>query len=514
MALTRSEHIRPLREVNPRNAEFIQALVTEFTLTTGQEGTTLDLRFDADGLAVASVAGKDAVRRQLRTAPRRARDYQSKINAALTGSTFSPYRFSDPTFPFRYASGGILPIVHLRDRDYYAFFWRDIFPIGWNIANGGSESVDEMKEPERTVNREFREELVILSPDRRRVYAYPRGTDKPDDPGTLPVARALWEERLGVRWRGDDIWQLPTKWIHGPDSVQVTYADHKPARSSGYFLNINTEDFGIEVDRVARIRVEGEALLLDGEMEGNDLLDQPVGLFETDRTDSLVRSGATDFRPDRFFFGGRPYEPQDLVRIINKGYLASRSPRRSEAQRKQLESQPNWFDLCPVTRQIISRYLAWEERISTQVPPPPPRRRPYKVFLCFKHEDADLASRLYQHLVERGLAVFYSEESIEIAGTSFYIQAIEDALDEAECLVVVGTRPEYFSAPWPRYEWRSFHNDILSEVKPNGRLFSLVTPEIDPRRLPRPLRLCEATIYDERDPQYALERVYRLITAG
>ena len=508
MSLQRSEHIRPLK-MALRTAKFVQVLVTEFTLTTHREGATLELGFDDDTLAVTSVDGKDDLRRQLGIASSRGPSYQSQIDAFLAGSASSSYRFSDPGFAFRYASGGILPIIRLGDRDYYALFWRDIFPIGWNIANGGSESRPEMIEPLRTIDREFREELVIMAPEAHRRYAYPRLRGI-DEPGTLPVALALWEDRFRDTWQISETWELSTKWIHGPDSVLVTYAGREPLLSSGYFLNINTEDYGIEVDRVARIRLEEKAVLLDGEICGNDLLNQPVGLFDTDRMDRLVRSGATDFRPDRFFFDGRSCKVPDLESVVKQEYLRYTAGFRSSDQGQELESQPNWFNLCPVTRQIISRYLAWEERVAAQAPSPP-ARRPYEGFLCFKHEDLALARRLYNFLTERGLAVFFSTESID---TDVFSEAIYQALNDAEWLVVVGTRLENIAAPWPRFEWNSFHHDVLSGVKPNGRMFSLVTPDVDPRRLPYPLRTREATVYDEKDPELALDRVYRLVAAA
>jgi hypothetical protein len=40
---------------------------------------------------------------------------------------------------------------------------------------------------------------------------------------------------------------------------------------------------------------------------------------------------------------------------------------------------------------------------------------------------------------------------------------------------------------WVRYEWDSFFNDIISGIKPNGRVFTFVKG-VDPRDLPRKLR--------------------------
>jgi len=64
--------------------------------------------------------------------------------------------------PYRWASGGTLPIVRWRGSWWCALFWRDIPPVGWNIANGASETKDEYKNLDQLIARETREELVVL----------------------------------------------------------------------------------------------------------------------------------------------------------------------------------------------------------------------------------------------------------------------------------------------------------------------------------------------------------------
>lgn len=62
---------------------------------------------------------------------------------------------NDENFPFRYASGGTLPILRMEGQGYYCFFYRDIFPIGWNIANGGCCTREELLNPQMTIEREL-----------------------------------------------------------------------------------------------------------------------------------------------------------------------------------------------------------------------------------------------------------------------------------------------------------------------------------------------------------------------
>ena len=118
-----------------------------------------------------------------------------------------------------------------------------------------------------------------------------------------------------------------------------------------------------------------------------------------------------------------------------------------------------------------------------------------QVFVSFKDldlagnptEDSKLARMVFQHLQEKGLRVFYSPETLERLGTSAYKRAIDDALDECEVLVAVGTSREHLESAWVRYEWDGFSQDILSGLKPAGRIFTYVQG-IPSQRLPRVLR--------------------------
>lgn len=122
-----------------------------------------------------------------------------------------------------------------------------------------------------------------------------------------------------------------------------------------------------------------------------------------------------------------------------------------------------------------------------------------RVFISFKHlekggrlsRDSKLANEVHDFLVQRGLEVFFSSVSLERMGVAAYKQAIDDALDRTDVLVAVGTSREHLLSEWVRYEWDSFANDILSGLKPYGRIFAYVEslPMAD---LPRALRQTQA----------------------
>jgi hypothetical protein len=65
--------------------------------------------------------------------------------------------------PLRWASGGVLPVVKWRGHVWSPFFFRDIAPVGWNIAAGSSETEAELRRPVAFGLREFVEETIVLS---------------------------------------------------------------------------------------------------------------------------------------------------------------------------------------------------------------------------------------------------------------------------------------------------------------------------------------------------------------
>ena len=120
---------------------------------------------------------------------------------------------------------------------------------------------------------------------------------------------------------------------------------------------------------------------------------------------------------------------------------------------------------------------------------------PFDVFISFKNldeggrptRDAALARDVFDHLAGRNLRVFLSSITLEREGVSSYKKAIDQALDRAQVLVAVGTSAAHLDSEWVRYEWDSFFNDVLTGVKPAGRVFVYVVG-VAPRELPRSLR--------------------------
>lgn len=106
----------------------------------------------------------------------------------------------------------------------------------------------------------------------------------------------------------------------------------------------------------------------------------------------------------------------------------------------------------------------------------------YDIFISYKKTDegqltldAELAKNLYLFLKANGYAhVFFSDEEIAASGDSNYVNAINQALDQATVLIFVATQAKYLNTRFVKYEWESFSNEINSGRKPNGQIFGVV----------------------------------------
>lgn len=134
----------------------------------------------------------------------------------------------------------------------------------------------------------------------------------------------------------------------------------------------------------------------------------------------------------------------------------------------------------------------------------------YQVFISFKHlgtdgkktPDSELAHQVHQNLSAAGVRAFISTVDLESQGIAGYKSVIDDALDDATVLIVVGTSPDNLLSRWVRYEWDGFVNDILSGVKLDGRVFAY-TQGVSINELPRALRQTQCFDH-ERDGMKAL----------
>jgi hypothetical protein len=499
---------------------FLQVLLPEFALTKEGQGRLLEISIRDDLHAIRDSAGKKQFFEILDAAPGGRKQLQEELKQFQNDPRILSYRFDCSSSPLRYGNGGVLPVIrwrHERGRvdEYFCLFYRDIFPIGWNIANGASDNVEEMLDPERILLREFGEELLIRDDQSHIVYTFDPGRDK--DPSDSPSkARKAWEREHPTMISYKTL-SVPMTWISGHDRVRVVTMDDSRV-SRNYFLNIVPDDNAIEVDRVALINVKGKVSFFDGEQSRGVVLNRAVGLFNVKRFQTDRYLMGHDFIPDKVFFEGKPGNPTDLENVIRQQIdklMRLKSPFRTKEDRKKwLQSAKKW-DLCPISRIMIKRYL---ETISNQ-----PREQAFEdtkekkqqqarcdVFISYRSSDQPIAQWLHDYLKNSGLRLFFSAESLPLLGESDYAAAIDLALESAKCMVVLGTSPECFDSGWVGYEWRSFLNEKLSGRKRDSQLFTFVSG-VEVQQLPFALRNVQMIPFSATSPQDSFENLLRFL---
>ena len=96
--------IRPLAQAQN---EFLQVLLTAFSIRVGDSGLVLEVEFDFECPTVWLRRGKTYIRRQLN--PASSNRYQQELEQVLLGHTTGDWAHDDPAFPFRFGNGGTLP---------------------------------------------------------------------------------------------------------------------------------------------------------------------------------------------------------------------------------------------------------------------------------------------------------------------------------------------------------------------------------------------------------------------
>lgn len=184
----------------------------------------------------------------------------------------------DPRIPLRWASGGALVIATWRGRKWVVLLFREIDPIGWNVANGASESPAEHFDLQRLAFRELSEELIVLDgnpteghPVRQRSLVLPwttTGNDPLRSNQFSATHRSLREEHDGL---------LIDPAVNSEDGcrVDVISTDMEVLASSprhagqvvrNTIFSINPREHGVEVLLPIHIALNDTDFLLDGEI--------------------------------------------------------------------------------------------------------------------------------------------------------------------------------------------------------------------------------------------------------
>lgn len=205
------------------------------------------------------------------------------------------------SMPFRWASGGMLPIARWKGKNWYVLFFRDIEPVGWNIANGASESKEEYKDLYSLIYREFSEELILLNREPSLTDNLPITQKMFRLPNPLPNEisheitnnefvlkhNMLRLEHDGIEIRVEDIGPTINP-IKTPFEIEISFHDKKlhdtSSMISDIFFSLNPTEFGIEIVLASHFEMDDEDYLMDGEIweEGPALIRQPIMLLSCD----------------------------------------------------------------------------------------------------------------------------------------------------------------------------------------------------------------------------------------
>lgn len=204
--------------------------------------------------------------------------------------------------PLRWASGGVMSLVHWRNRRWTPFFFRDIPPCGWNIALGGSERGDDLSDPWTFLLREFLEETLVLDRppevavpiDFKRFYFHRVAAGQ-----EIARAEAFASEHIQMRRRSDGLMirylrdperfeELDRRFCVVPDFLNTMTEisierDGHVKRYNNVLVCINLLELGIEVVKVVEYTLEDDDYYLDGELldlgTHKELLRMPVAFI-------------------------------------------------------------------------------------------------------------------------------------------------------------------------------------------------------------------------------------------
>ncbi len=125
------------------------------------------------------------------------------------------------------------------------------------------------------------------------------------------------------------------------------------------------------------------------------------------------------------------------------------------------------------------------------------KEKPFDVFICYKETDENgkrtrdsvIANDMYHQLEKEGFKTFFAAITLEgKLGTAFepYIFA---ALNSAKVMIVLGTKPEYFVAPWVKNEWSRFLAIIKND---SSKILIPAYRDMDPYELPEEFSFLQA----------------------
>jgi len=286
---------------------FNEVCVTRHVVHGGNEFTLeVDLRDQAYG--IYNNAGKNFLANEWGGAEaftRTALERSQKVLDFLENPRKDVLRLDCAGLPLRWASGGFVPVVDWRGEKWFALFFRDINPVGWNVPNGASESKEEYKNVKRLILREFGEELLVLGTEPEadcHYFPYDLAEGEHNDLVESFAARHLQLRRDHdrVNIMRESAQKIGIRVCNTPFDLRVAFHDRnfetRHSDEDRVLFQINPCEFGIEILQVCEMRLPDESYLLDGEIgiqkAKEFLVRRPVMLLRLEKLREIYTSGA------------------------------------------------------------------------------------------------------------------------------------------------------------------------------------------------------------------------------
>ena len=142
-----------------------------------------------------------------------------------------------------------------------------------------------------------------------------------------------------------------------------------------------------------------------------------------------------------------------------------------------------------IQREIYEEQAREIDRIQKEIIELARQEEPYDVFICYKETDENgkrthdsvYGNDIFYLLKQEGYRVFFSAISLEDKVGQEYEPYIFSALNSAKVMLVLGSKPEYYSSPWVKNEWSRF---LKTMRRDRSKLLIPCYRDMDPYDLP------------------------------
>lgn len=141
------------------------------------------------------------------------------------------------------------------------------------------------------------------------------------------------------------------------------------------------------------------------------------------------------------------------------------------------------LQICELVKTRSARLSSILERVRFEI-----YEHGFDVFISCKSQDYAMAKGIYDYLRSHGFNPFLADASIKEIGIDQYTALIGEAINVCQNMIVFATDISYIETPYVSAEWHTFINDINTGHKPNAKIVTILSPDIDIHLLPVWLR--------------------------